>query len=157
MSDNLGVIISIIAVTFTATTFFLTRARDKRDIFLKIHERQLDPDLQEGRRLLYKSFEGETEPDFKLMRDSHPDEYSKINRSLAMLDVMGLYAENRYVSEKLVLEEWGQALADLAPKARVFIEHRSANRNKAWLHLSRLLDAASKEYPGQPSAPAQTL
>lgn len=139
-----GAIIATFALVVSISTFFVTRRRDRRDLFLKIHERQLDPDLQEGRRLLYQSFNGDVIPDFDAMRDGDFDTYSKINRALAMLHTMGLYAEKRYVQKALVLDEWADSLARLAPYARVFIQHRSAAGRPAWPHLRKLLAAAEK-------------
>lgn len=147
---NPSVIISVIALGFAISTFFVNRWKDKRDLFLKIHERQLDPELQRGRRLLHEHFADTDVPSFDGLKTDAPDDYAQINRAVAMLDVMGLYADKRYVKKSLVINEWGQSLSTIAPKARLFIEHRSIGSTKAWPHLTKLLEKAEKKYPKQP-------
>ncbi|MFF2495952.1 hypothetical protein [Agromyces sp. NPDC058064] len=138
MADIPGAIalfISIAAFAFSLLSYALQRAKDRRDLFLNLHQTLIEPELQEGRRRLHVLDESR----LGTIQDEDLDGYQQINRSLAMFDVFAMYVNRRYISEELALEEWGDVLARTWTKAEPFIEARYARSgHRPWPHLRAL-------------------
>ena len=117
----------------------LARARrqDRRDLFLKLHVRLTEPELQAGRRLLHariKSLE-----DAAHVAANDVQDYDRMNRALAGFDVLGLYVSEGFVDRDLVLREWADSLHRIGPAAEAFIGYRSNGQEWAlWPHFQQL-------------------
>src|SRR5436309_2706793 len=100
-------VLSIAATIISCSAFGLSiliwtesRTHDRRDLFLKMHERLIDSDLRLGRQIL-TDYVTSVEAAGTLRRD-RPNNYQVAGRTLAMLDILGLYAERKYVDSQLV-------------------------------------------------------
>jgi hypothetical protein len=96
----LAVVVSTGALSLGVFNYRRASKLDKRDLFLKIHERLIEPDVVTGRRLLY-SLRSKQEAASLVYRE---DDMTKVYRALAMFDVLALYAENGWIDEGTVLE-----------------------------------------------------
>lgn len=134
--DWLPLVLSTAALAISALTYRDRRTSDRRDLFLKMHERLVDPDLQEGRRLLYERVTSTS--DAAQLRTDNKEEYQKINRALAMFDIFSMYVARGYIDRKVALEEWGHSLGRAYKQAGPFIEERASVQSwTPWPHFRR--------------------
>jgi hypothetical protein len=111
----------------------------KRDLFLKLHERLIDPDVVAGRRILY-TLQSKDEAAALVYRE---DDMTKAYRALAMFDVLALSAESGWVDEKTLLDEWGHSLRNSQAPAEHFIAARYETvRWHSWPHYQALAEKA---------------
>lgn len=140
----IAIIISCSAFAFSVFTWRERRAQDQRDLFLRIHERLIDADLQRGRRILFQMHSIEDAQ--TLFRDK-PEDSNLANRALAMLDVAALYVERGYVDRSLFNQEWGFTYASILESARYFIAERASRGVRPgpqpWPHFQRLASQAT--------------
>jgi hypothetical protein len=105
-----------------------------------MHERLIDSDLRLGRQIL-TDYVTSVEAAGTLRRD-RPNDYQVAGRTLAMLDILGLYAERKYVDSQLVFQEWGPSYAALCESGRYYITERVAREKPGhwagWPHFQRL-------------------
>ena len=135
--------ISVASFGFSLLNNYQQRQQDKRDMFIKMHEALLDPDLQRGRRILNSKFR--TAAEFDSMQDQSPDEYQLINRCLAMFDVFAMYVDHKFIDEELVLKEWGHTIARTWEHAEPFLDARSDREHyRPWANLRSLAPRAIK-------------
>lgn len=111
------------ALLLSMGAFYFNWKKSKQDTFLSIHEKMVTSDLQEGRRLLFTKIKNSE--DVERLFKENPEGYQKVNRALAMYDVLGVYVKRGYIFEDWVLEEWGSGLAKAGEPGKLFIEHRS--------------------------------
>lgn len=131
-------IIGTVAVLVALGTYAFNWAKTRKELFLKIHEQLMALELQEGRRLLHKLVDPSQA---ELGIDPESADYQKINRAVAMFDVMGMYAYLGYIPKSWVLEEWGRTLDHAKAKILFFAQKRNAAVG-LWPHLRRLLNDA---------------
>lgn len=128
------------------------KSNDQRDIFLRIHERLIDLDLQQGRRILARIHSSE---DARDLLENRPGDYHLASRALAMLDVAGLYVEQGYVDKSLFIQEWGSVYSALHEGPMKLIAERAVRgpsyHTWSWPHFQAL----ASEVHGMvlPSAP----
>lgn len=125
MPDIAGAIaltISVAAFGFSLLSYFQQRSKDRRDLFLSIHQTLIEPDLQQGRRLLNASTHDIDS--IHALHEADPAGYQQINRALAMFDIFSMYVNRKYVNENLALEEWGHTVAHTWVNAQPFIAAR---------------------------------
>lgn len=138
--DLIGISLALIGLLVTAYTVRTARSSQRRDAFMRIHETLLQPEIQEGRRLLFEVKEQKDIP------GSSTVEYQKINRSLAMYDTLGHYIEGGFVERKHALEIWHHSIRDLRQPAEIFISFRAASHRSNWTpwpYLRHLFDDAA--------------
>jgi hypothetical protein len=128
-------VLSACAVILSAAAFVTRRRQDKRDLFLRMFEILIQPELQEGRRLLYDRVH--SIQDVIELRNNEPDAYALINRALAMFEVFGMYVERGYIDRDLALEEWGRTYARCFLLSSPFVEDRRKLQGHSfvWPHL----------------------
>jgi hypothetical protein len=139
--DALPLIFSVLAVGISAASYRDRRTQDRRDLFLKLHERLVDPDIQMGRRLLHERVS--TVDDAQRLRVGSVEDYQLINRALAMFDIFAMYVHRGYIDRDLALEEWGHSFARTYKRALPFIDDRA--QSQTWSpspHLRRFGPAA---------------
>jgi hypothetical protein len=137
VKDWIPTVISIAAFLFALVNFLVTLIRDRRRLFLSMHERLIDPDLQRGRRLLVN--EVHSVEDVQVVRERSEDDYQLMNRALAMFDIFGMYVRRRYISRKLAFEEWGHTFAKVAEHGQYFIDHRAQSQGwQSWPNLRQV-------------------
>lgn len=126
--------IALIALVLNGLTFSDRRRQDRRDLFLKLHERLIDPDVQRGRRLLYERVHSPA--DAARLREHATDDYELVNRALAMFEVFAMYVERGYVDRDMALEEWGHTIARAYERAEHFLDDREQLQTwKPWPNL----------------------
>ena len=123
--DWVTVFFAIAALLASLGALYFNWRKAKQDTFLNIHQQLIALDIQEGRRILFQKITSPEAASQLLIDD--PDDYQKVNRALAMYDVLGLYVKRRYVFKSWVLEEWGANLSKAREPGRHFINHRKAN------------------------------
>ncbi|MET8909948.1 hypothetical protein [Micromonospora sp. NPDC004551] len=150
VSASASLLISIAALAFTGLSYKDRRGQDRRDLFLKLHERLVEADLQRGRRLLFTR--AQTVESVQRMRDEEPDNFDLINRAVAMLDVAGLYVARKYVDKQDFLAEWGGVYTQAWLSADAFLTVRLGeprDGREGWPHF-RALGAEAAAALGRP-------
>jgi hypothetical protein len=141
---TLALFVSAGAFVLGVVNYRRARKLDKRDLFLKIHERLIDPDVVAGRRILY-ALRSKEQAAALVYRE---DDMTKVYRALAMFDVLALYAENGWIDEQTVLDEWGHSLRNSVDPAEYFIAARYETvRWHSWPHYQALAAKARAQEP----------
>jgi hypothetical protein len=124
----MNVAVSYIALGFSAAAFTFSvfswrdrKRQEKRDLFLQLHERLHDVELQRGRRILYQVCSVE---DARALFNHKPEDYDCANKALWMLDIAAFYAEQRYVDYELFMQEWGFVYERISKYGQHFITER---------------------------------
>jgi hypothetical protein len=113
--------LTLVALVFSGAAFFRSGRADKRDLFLRIHEMLLDPEVVRGRRRLYKIT---TREQAEHLHDN-PDDYTRVHRALALFDLLAKYEHYGWIDERTALDEWADSLARAKPPAELFIAARA--------------------------------
>jgi hypothetical protein len=117
-----SVVISIIALSFSALVFADNRRRDQRDLFLKVHQQMIGDRLQNGRRILFQKARDEA-----AVAALNDDDYRDINEALSFYNILGYYVRKRYVRERDVLEFWADPIVRAWAAAKPFMAYRMSN------------------------------
>jgi hypothetical protein len=146
----ISIIISCGAFTLGLYTWRERVAQDRRDLYLRLHERLLDVELQHGRRILFRQVNSSKDA-ANLFRDK-PELYDLANMALAMLDTAALYVERGYVDAELYMKEWGFTYKAIMEHARYFlaerIERNAAPNPQPWVHFfSFAVQATKRDWP----------
>src|ERR1700745_1588225 len=80
-------------------------AKDRRELFLRLHDRLTDTAQQQGRWALFHDVN--SVEDARNLRRNEMERYSLANMALATIDAAALYAERGYIDRTLFMEEWG--------------------------------------------------
>lgn len=120
--DWTALIFAAAALCASLAALQFNKRKARQDTFLGIHDKLIALDVQEGRRLLFEKIN--SPGDAARLLDEDPEAYHKINRALAMYDVLGLYVKHRYVAKSWVMEEWGANLAKARKPGMHFVAHR---------------------------------
>ncbi len=99
----ISIIISCGAFIFSLYAWRERVAQDRRDLYLRLHERLLDVELQHGRRILFRKVN--SIDDARTLFREKPERYDLANMALAMLDTAALYVEHGYIDSELYMEE----------------------------------------------------
>jgi hypothetical protein len=115
-----AVLVSSAAFILSGINFLRAQRPDRRDLFLRVLEGLIAPEIVAGRRALYG---------IKNVADAaglaaDPDQTTLVYRALAMFDVLALHAESNVVNEGTVLDEWGNSLSRSVAPAELFIAAR---------------------------------
>lgn len=132
--DYIPLALSGLALLVSAVTYRDRRRQDRRDLFLRVHERLVDPDIQHGRRLLYERVDSVS--DAAHLREHEVEVYQLINRAVAMFDIFAMYVQRGYINRDVALEEWGHAFARFFTRAEPLIEDRVTDQSwTPWPHF----------------------
>jgi hypothetical protein len=124
-------IVAVAALMVSITTAVYTRKRERRQLFLQMHERLIDTDQLLGRRTLFRDIT--SVEDVGRLERQQPEIYLQVHRTLAMLDILGCYAMRGYVDKQVILEEWGHWYAKAYEHGRYVIEYRVSVEPTEWL------------------------
>lgn len=125
------------ALGLSLTTWFATQRRQRRDLFLSLHERLTSRELQTGRRIIWDKIR--KPDDANNLERSSPEEFRQAVIALGMFDILGLYVEKGYVDRKIVMQEWGSMLARTYWHGRHMITDREPTAGwRQWPHFERL-------------------
>jgi hypothetical protein len=143
-----SVVISLVAVAFTVLSYRDRREQDRRDLFLKLHEKLIDADLQRGRRLIFTR--AATVEDVEWLRDHEPEQYDLVNRAVAMFDVAGMY-----VAKNDFMAEWGPSYGRLWLASQSFLTVRfgdiPSGGVRGWPHFRTLGTEAAEALDPDPA------
>lgn len=148
--------VSYIALIFSAAALIFSifawrdrKRQEKRDLFLELHERGHDVELQRGRRILYRVCSVE---DAQALFNQKPEDYDCANKALWMLDIAALYAEQGYIDREIFIQEWGFVYESIYEHARYFINERIARSGMlsqfAWPHFQSFAIQAADRIRG---------
>ena len=143
VSAVIPIVISVVALVFSMFTWRDRKLNDKRDLFLRIHERLIDLDLQQGRRILAGVHSAEDAND---LIEDHPDDYQLLSRTLSMLDVAALYVEQGYIDKSLFIQEWGTVYSALKQPTEILVAYRADRpyHTWSWPHLQTMAMEAQR-------------
>jgi hypothetical protein len=123
---RMSVAIASAALAFSVATFittFLTNQRkDRRDLFLRIHEGLVSVDQQRGRHLIHELLGTQR----KNAGDLTDDQREAINNALSTLNVACFYYVRRYINPDDMLETWAESILRAFEAAEAFLDHRKA-------------------------------
>jgi hypothetical protein len=138
---DVSVVLAAAAFAVSLSTFLINRRRDRRDLFLRLHERLASVDQQRGRKLIHERLRRQ----HKLVEDLG-DDYEAINNALAMLNVACFYYARRYISRKDWLETWSVPIVRAIDAAEPFLAYRDAQVGGArtWPELRQFAADARK-------------
>jgi hypothetical protein len=155
ISSSLSLLISVAALAITGLSYRDRRRQDRRDLFLKLHERLVEADLQRGRRLLFTR--ARTVEAVLKLRDEEPESFDLINRAIAMYDVAGLYVARNYVDKQDFMTEWGPVYGRAWLAADAFLAVRLGDR-QGWRYFRELgVEAAAALEPEPAPAPEASV
>jgi hypothetical protein len=139
-----SLLISVAALSVSLVALLAKRRQDRRELFFKMHERLIDPDLKRGRQILRERVTSAEKA--REMHEHDPDAYQLVGRALAMFDILGCYVRRRYIDEGLVLEEWGHTYAGAWASGRHVVVERAGREAltwSAWPHLQAFGETAA--------------
>lgn len=123
--------IAVAALAVSLSTFLTSRWRDRRDLFLRIHERLASVDQQRGRLMIHRMKSRGTR-----VTDLSEDEYEAINNALSVLNVACFYYLRRYISRKDMLRTWSVSILRAFDAAQPFLNYRnSLTGTRTWPEL----------------------
>jgi hypothetical protein len=146
----ISIVISCGAFSFSLYAWRERIAQDRRDLYLRLHERLLDVELQHGRRILFRQVNSVA--DARNLFHGRPELYDLANMALAMLDTAALYVERGYIDAGLYMDEWGLTYKAILKHARYFLaerlERNAIPNTRPWVHFfSFAVEAAKRDWP----------
>lgn len=114
-NEPVAILISVVALLFSATVFFYNRRASRRDLLLRVHEDYLKADQQQGRGDLFVAYEvGVDFEDDEGLADSYrlgSDKFRSINHAVSYMDVMGYLFFRGYIPRRDAHALWGITVA----------------------------------------------
>ncbi|MFE5501377.1 hypothetical protein ACFQ73_02355 [Amycolatopsis japonica] len=98
----MAVAVSFIAVLVSTLVFVHNRRTSRRDLLLNAHEKQLVPENQHGRRVVFELRETGGSPEALSAED-----FRSANHALSSLNMLGFLCCRRYVSMSDAIALWG--------------------------------------------------
>jgi hypothetical protein len=136
----LPIVVSVIALGFSIFVFAENRRRDRRDMFLRIHELLYSDDLQRGRNTLFRKVTDETS-----VEQLDDQEYRDVIRVLGAYNALGLYIRRKYVNERDVLNTWSESSYRTWSRAQPVRDYRERNEGyRPWNNLDLLAQKARR-------------
>lgn len=136
-------IIAGLAFCAALVTIGFNWRKSKKDLFISMHEKLIDPEAQGGRKILSKKVDGKDS-----VSDLETSEFESANRALALYDTLAMYSLRGSVIKADVMETWGLPIHRRAPQIRAFIAYRAEeDKYKSWPHLTAMLDELDKNPP----------
>jgi hypothetical protein len=129
----MAVVLSVLALLFSAFVFFYNRRSNKRELLLRFHEQLLAPERQHGRRVLFELVERNQGPD-----DLTAEEFRDANHSLSLLGMLGFLFCKRYIPRHDVLDLWALTAVrvfDAAEKSGFLALRDAQNGAPPWPYL----------------------
>jgi hypothetical protein len=144
--------LSALAVGISIYSVLSSRRRDRRDLYLSMQQHLIEPEMLEGRRLLFA--EAKSVGHVRTLRESRREDYDKINRALSTFEQFGSYVLHGWIDRDLVLEEWGHTYAAVWRVGSHFIEERDSHQEGRWSGWNNLrqLGREAAEWCDDPTA-----
>jgi len=141
MIAEVSVLISFAALGFSLFALLDGRQKDRRDIFLQIHQLLISEDLRRGRYILFQKITDEDS--VERLSDG---EWRDVDRALSTYNALGLYIANRYVKERDVMDLWAEPICKAWKAAQPYIAYRKRLGDpNPWKYLDFLEERARRE------------
>ena len=141
MAAAVSVIISVTALAFSFFVFADNRRREKRDMFLHMHQLMISDEVAKGRYILFEKVK-----DKESVERLADDEYRDVNRALATYNALGLYVENKYLRERDVMGIWAVPIYRAWHTAQPFVAHRAEFQGYVpWAYFEILARRAERD------------
>jgi hypothetical protein len=138
--------LALCALALGMVNFQRAKKLDKRDLFLRLHEALVEPEVVAGRRALYKI--KTTDGAAAACVDEQTS--SRIYRALALFDVLALYVESKWIDEGTVLKEWSNSLVRSTEPAELWMAERYKGVEwHSWPHYQALASKAARVERGR--------
>ena len=98
----MAVVVSFVAVLLSTFVFVHNRRTSRRDLLLNAHEKQLVPENQHGRRVVFELRETGESPEALSAED-----FRSANHALSSLNMLGFLCCRRYISMSDAIALWG--------------------------------------------------
>lgn len=137
----ISVFISLMALGFSFFAFFDGRAKDRRDIFLQMHQLLISEELRRGRFILFQKI-----IDKDSIEHLSDNEWRDIDRALSAYNALGLYIAKGYVKESDVMDLWAAPISKAWKAAQPYLTYREhLGDPNPWKYLSFLAERAQQE------------
>jgi hypothetical protein len=141
MIAEISVLIAFLALGFSLFAFLDGRKKDRRDIFLQIHQLLISEDLRRGRFILFQKITDEDS--VERLSDG---EWRDVDRALSTYNALGLYIAHRYVKERDVMDLWAEPIFKAWKAAQPYIAYRKRLGDpNPWKYLDFLKERAVRE------------
>ncbi|MBP8538573.1 hypothetical protein [Streptomyces sp. MK37H] len=145
-----SLLIAAAALAFSIRTHWDGIKRNRRDLFLSLHERLSHPDQVRGRTLLREEISSAAEAE-KIRKKRRAD-YELAMSAINMLDILGLYVDKKYVDKELVFDEWGWLYGRCFDHGKYVLKDvqwydEEREIRAPWRHFAELGKEASRRYP----------
>lgn len=141
----MAIVLSSVALFFSAFVFLHNRQTVKRELLLRIHDQQLVADRQDGRRVLFQLYEQKMPPESLSYED-----HRAVNHALSIFNVIGFLYCKRYVPRRDLMDLWaitGTRLFDAAERSGFLALRDSQNRVPIWPYFRRFVADARRFTP----------
>ena len=139
--------VALIALCISVANYYQGRRRDKRDLFISVHQELIKPEAAEGRQVLY----GIKDADKAVGIAKKEYESGRIYTALAVFDLLALYVESKWIDYETVRREWYYSLVHTRYGANMWIAERYKDREQwhSWEHYQRLSKRLEADGPVQ--------
>jgi hypothetical protein len=148
----MSLVVSFIAILFSAFVFAYNRRASKRDLMLRIYDYLIVAERQHGRRILFEMVENHRRP-----ADLTSEEFLAANHAVATLDLMAFLHKRRYVPRRDAVELWGVTTARTYRAARDtgFLAFRDSQHGREiWPYFRAFGQMAEARFDlGEPDGP----
>ena len=141
-----GALIGATAVVVSVVSFWSGRARDRRDLLLKVHYDLISSESQRARALLHKVARQEEQPWWEFVDE---DVRHQVNRIFSLWDIIGLQVKAGHIRRADLLALWDKALADAFVLGGPYVEYRRLAQNTGWEHYRSLAKAGHLSFKGR--------
>jgi hypothetical protein len=134
----LGLVMSVVALVLSVSSFWQGRRRDKRDLFLNLHQVLISKEQANGRRIIMTAAEHERDGVDGAWSSLSQDDKDDLNRSLAYFDVLAMYVHAGHVDEREAREVWAPTYVRTVAAAEQFLRERRKAQPYLWRAMTRL-------------------
>jgi hypothetical protein len=141
----MAIVLSSIALLFSAFVFLYNHRSGKRELLLRVHDQQLSADRQDGRRVLFELYE-QNQPPESLSGEDH----RAVNHALSIFNVIGFLYCKRYVPRRDLMDLWALTatrLFDAAEKSGFLAVRDAQNGDPIWPYFRRFVADARRYKP----------
>jgi hypothetical protein len=109
----LPITIAVLSLLVSTAGFVYTRRSKKRELFVELYDKMLEPDRQYGRQLLFEWCEMGTDPS-----DVSSEDWRKANHAMAWFELVSYMHQKGHIPKKDAFEIWGKTAVRTYKAAR---------------------------------------
>jgi len=148
--DLIAITIAALAVVVSLLTVILQRRQGQRAAYREMYTTLMSADLHRGRFLIKELPQTEDTP-------NNESDSRLVHRTLGVFDNLAMFARQRVVPRRWVLEVWHHALKDMHEGVNIIrqkaIETKDSGAISPWPQLRILLDKAEAYHSTLPCCP----